>query len=211
MNKFYSIINYIKQKKIASKFSEEFLKENLISLLHNILSGKNIDDEIENFYRILVSSKNQYFILSEIENIKIFDNETFVLVDSTIKILQEEDIPFNKGTFQGLEEDKYFELVGKPCIFTRVEAGDNGKAIDLALHNFTISFNLLRLHIPSFKPSLKGTLISGKQRLLPHNKTENSTLLYTQTEISILSYNQTKKNINHENIFIVTLSTVTLC
>jgi len=43
------------------------------------------------------------------------------------------------------------------------------KARILAVNNFTISFNLLRLYATNFKPAIKGTLVSGSQNISEHN------------------------------------------
>ncbi|MCD6573943.1 MAG: hypothetical protein J7K95_07620, partial [Thermoplasmata archaeon] len=50
------------------------------------------------------------------------------------------------------------------------------KAKEKALHNFMISFNLLRLYFPTFKPTLKGSLLSGMQGLVIYNETEKNVI-----------------------------------
>jgi len=157
----------INQKFISENYSEEFIQNRVLELYHKLLVDESkLDEYIDDLVKS-VSKKNinNFFVASEIENIRILDEQEYILVDSTIKILKEEDLPFKKGMSSFADS-----LIGKSAIFTRVAAGGIEKAKEKALHNFMISFTLLRLYFPLFKPSLKGGLLSGRQGLILYNE-----------------------------------------
>ncbi len=159
-------------KEISERFSEEFIKNKVVELYHRILVDESkIDSYLNELMISVIQNTDDYFIASEIENIRIEDDCIYDLIDSTMKVMKEEDLPFNKRDFH-LSADE--SLIGKHVIFTIVKAGDTEKAKEYALHNFVISFNLLRLYAPNFKPTLKGCLLSGNQELMSYNKTDNS-------------------------------------
>src|SRR3989344_4208024 len=108
-----------------------------------------------------------------VENIRILDDQKYDIIDSTIKLLKEEDLPFKKEQFT-LFGTETFNPINKPVIFTRIKAGESEKAKEMALHNFLVSFNLIKLYATNFKPVLKGCLLSGNQELVVYNETDKS-------------------------------------
>lgn len=78
------------------------------------------------------------------------------------------NFPVDKKKLGGIKE---FDYLHKPCIYTTVKAGDAERANMLAIENFTLSFSLLKLYAPSFKPVLKGTLLAGDRKLTSYNIT----------------------------------------
>jgi len=161
----------INQKFISENYSEEFIQNRVLDLYHKLLLDESkIDEYIDDLVNSISKKNiNKFFVASEIENIRILDDQEYILADSTVKIMKEEDLPFKKGISSVADN-----LIGKPSIFTRVNAGDVEKAKEKALHNFMISFNLLRLYFPIFKPTLKGGLLSGMQGVAIYNETRDN-------------------------------------
>ncbi|CAG0998837.1 hypothetical protein METP3_03153 [Methanosarcinales archaeon] len=159
------------QKELSKKFSEKYIHEMLLGYYHKLLSDESKMEEyvteLVNF--VYSNGLKDYFVVSEIENIKILEDNRYEFADSTIKLLKEADLPFKKDDSQLLDD-----IFSKPSIFTRVKAVESEKAIEFALHNFMISFNLLRLYAPGFKPALKGCLLSGNQKLIVYDETDKS-------------------------------------
>ncbi|MCD6236367.1 MAG: hypothetical protein J7K13_00230 [Thermoplasmata archaeon] len=171
MELFNAPINFlINQKFILENFSERFIQNKVLELYHKLLVDESkIDEYIDDLIKSISEENiNNFFVASEIENIRILDDQEYTLADSTIKIMKEEDLPFENPIFTD-------NLIGKPSIFTGVSAGDGEKAREKALHNFMISFNLLRLYFPTFKPTLRGCLRSGVQNLVVYNETKGET------------------------------------
>ena len=106
----------IHQKFISENYSEEFIQNRVLELYHKLLVDESkLDEYIDDLVKS-VSKKNinNFFVASEIENIRILDKQEYILVDSTIKILKEEDLPFKKGMSSFADS-----LIGKSAIFTR--------------------------------------------------------------------------------------------
>ncbi|WP_157196691.1 hypothetical protein [Methanococcoides burtonii] len=170
---FKSIINEILNfNKFNEVYSTKYVKKEITTILHKTLNKyDDIKPEIEQFCTTLIKNSNhEWFIISEIENIKLLNtNMPFHLIDCTIKCLSEKDIPFDiKRTEIGIFN--LSESIMKPCIFTTVSAGDSEKARILALERFSNSLNLLRIYFPHFKPTLKGTLRFGMNQIYSFNK-----------------------------------------
>jgi len=161
-----------KLKEVSEKYSYSYIKSQIISLYHQLLTDKiTLKECLNKILTNLDNSPEDFFIISEIENIRIIDDLEYEIVDSVIKILKEEDLPFKKDQFKTFLKD--MDIGNKPCIWSRVKAGDMEKAKELAFHNFLVSFNLLRLYAPVFKPLLKGHLLTGKHEFIVFNKTKN--------------------------------------
>ncbi|MHA1692265.1 MAG: hypothetical protein ACTSU7_11605, partial [Candidatus Heimdallarchaeaceae archaeon] len=128
----------INQKFFFENYSEEFIQNKVLELYHKLLVNESkIDEYIDDLVKSMSKQNiNNFFVASEIENIRILENRNYILADSTIKIIKEEDLPFEKEKL--LSDDN---LIGKPSIFTRVKSGDVKKAEEKALHNFMISIN----------------------------------------------------------------------
>ncbi len=165
----------LSQKGVPDNYSEEFIDKKLVEYYHKLLVDET---KIEQYTKeivefILAQGIKEYFVVSEIENIRILDDQKYEFIDSTIKILKEEDLPFKKEQFTLFGTDN-FNPLNKPVIFTKVKAGESEKAKEIALHNFLVSFNLIKLYATNFKPMLKGCLLSGNQELVVYNETDKS-------------------------------------
>lgn len=160
----------IDQTELSKKFSEQFIHDKLLDYYHKLLSDESkMEESINELVNFLYSNGlNDYFVVSEIENIRILEDNAYEFANSTIKLLKEADLPFKD------ESPLSNDIFNKPSIFTRVKAGESEKANEIALHNFMISLNLLRLYIPEFKPALKGCLLSGHQELIVYGETDKS-------------------------------------
>lgn len=168
---FNEIVNLIlSYSNISERFSVEYIRNQIIKLFHKILlDSSDIHADLQNFYSNLRKDFNdEWFVISEIENIRLLDTGPFQLINSTIKVLVESDLPADVDLKRG-DVFHFSDYIGKPCIYTNVKAGDSEKARILAVNNFTISFNLLRLYATNFKPAIKGTLVSGRQNISEHN------------------------------------------
>ena len=194
--KFDAPIKYLLNKKgIYSKYLESSIEKAVVDLYHKLLSDEDkVDDLVYGLIEELIKSKNsRYYVVSEIENMRVLDAGEYRLIDSTIKKLKKKKLPLNQESRKFLEED-LSKLSDKPCIDTTVEAVDTNKAEEKALFNFTVSFNLLRLYSPSTKPLLKGHLLPGTQKLIIYNMTEN-TLSQHISKVGELRLN------NDENVY----------
>lgn len=158
----------LSNKIVSERFSEITIQNKVVDLCHKILSDeKELSNEVEKVVSFFIDSHLcDYFIVSEIENIRIQDDIEYEFIDCTIKKLKEEDVPFK---FDSILLTDNQDLRGKPAIFTKVKAGDTEKAKERALHNFLVSFNLLKLYAIDFKPVLKGCLLSGNRSLIGFN------------------------------------------
>jgi len=165
----------LNEKGIAEKYSEEFIDKKLVEYYHKLLADElKIEQYVKELIDFLLSNGlKDYFVISEVENIRILDDQKYDIIDSTIKILKEEDLPFKKEQFT-LFGTETFNPINKPVIFTRIKAGESEKAKEMALHNFLVSFNLIKLYATNFKPVLKGCLLSGNQELVVYNETDKS-------------------------------------
>ena len=172
--KFYAPVKYLlSQKVISSKYSELHIRDEIICLYYERLCEKNNVDVAGLIKELLKSKKIKYKMFSEIENIHIFDDEEYKLIDSTIKILKEQDINLNKENLKDQQTGNY-KLLDKPSIYTEIQAGDHSKAKEIAVDNFTVSFNLLRLYFPDCKPVLKGYFLSGTEELIGYDEPKRS-------------------------------------
>lgn len=165
----------LSQKGVPDKYSEDFIDKKLVEYYHKLLSDETkFDEYIKEIAKfILTDGIKDYFVFSEIENIRILDDQKYEFIESTIKILKEEDLPFKKEQFTLFGTDN-FNPLNKPAIFTNVKAGESEKAKEIALHNFLVSFNLIKLYATNFKPVLKGCLLSGNQELVVYDETDKS-------------------------------------
>ena len=182
----FAPIKFLNNQKIFSeKYSENYLETSVMELYHKILKDKSkIDSLIQELcFQLLNFPAQKYLVLSGLENMRILDDSAYEIVDCIFKILKKEDFPLKKDSII-LTHD--LELIGKPAIITQVLAGDVTKATELALHNYTIAFNLLKVYAPDFKPVLDGCMLTGHQRLLvygangealPHHHTVGDSLL----------------------------------
>ncbi len=171
VNQFNEIVNLIlSYSNTSERFSVEYIRNQIIKLFHKILlDSSDIHADLQNFYSNLRKDiDDEWFVISEIENIRLLDTSPFQLINSTIKVLVESDLPADVDLKSG-DELFFSDYIGKPCIYTNVKAGDSEKARVLAVNNFTISFNLLRLYATNFKPAIKGTLVSGCQNISEYN------------------------------------------
>lgn len=187
----------LSNKIISERFSESTVQSRIVELYHKILSDENeLSGDVESTISFFIDSPlSDYFIISEIENIRIQDDIEYEFVDSIIKKLKEEDVPFK---FDSLLLTEHQDLRGKPVIFTKVKAGDTEKAKELALHNFLVSFNLLKLYATDFKPVLKGCLLSGNQSLISFNE-QNKNLSFNMSKVGELLLNHAYLNENLYN------------
>jgi len=170
LNIFDGIIKFsISFANISKKYSEEYIKKQITGLFHSLLKDSANISNIKDFYTSLLDNpSDKWFIVSQIEKIRLLDISPYQLIDCTIKSFEKSDLPPDVDIED--EIDPFIlNCIGNPCIYTIVEAGELEKAIILANENFTTSFNLLRLFFPSIKPAIKGTFLSGTQELSYHN------------------------------------------
>lgn len=160
----------LSEKNVFNNFSEITIQKKVVQLYHSILKDETkLNEELSGLVSSLVdASLSDFFVISEIENIRILDEDTYQIIDCTIKKLKTEDVAFK---FESPLLTENHDLRGKPVIFTKVKSGDTEKAKEVALHNFLVSFNLLKLYATNFKPVLKGCLISGNQSLITYDET----------------------------------------
>jgi len=159
-------------KEINEKYSEIYIENIFLDCYNEILSNeKGVNDCVKEVVNKLISNiDEEYLVISELENIELIDDQEYELIDSVIKTFKKEDIPFDLATL-GLPATG---ILNKPVIITKVKAKEIEKAKEIALHRFMVSLNLIRLYIPSFKPSIKGSLHSGIQSLITYCKTDKS-------------------------------------
>ena len=182
--KFDAPIKYLLNKKdIYSKYLESSIQKAVVDLYHKLLSDEDkVDALVYGLIEELIKSKNsRYYVVSEIENMRVLDSGEYRLIDSTIKKLKKEKLPLNQESRKFLERD-ISKLSDKPCIDTTVEAVYTNKAEEKALFNFTVSFNLLRLYYNlGSKPLLKGDLVPGNRKMIFYNMNKNTTSLHSST------------------------------
>lgn len=162
------IKSILSSRLVFEKFSEITVQNKVINLYHKILVDESqLTEEVSQLVSFFLDTPLcDYFVVSEIENIRILDDNEYVLIDSVLKKLKEEDVPFKFDSSLLTDQD----LRGKSVIFTKVKAGDTEKAKEIALHNFLVSFNLLKLYANNFKPVLKGCLLYGNQAIISYNE-----------------------------------------
>jgi hypothetical protein len=159
-------------EKINKKYSEEYIENMLLDCFAELLfNEKGLNDYIKAIIdKLLTSEDKEYVIISELENIELIDDRKYEFIDSTIKMLKKEDIPFDASSIRLPGTD----IINKPAIITKVRAGEKEKAKEIALHRFLVSLNLIRLYVPFYRPALKGCLHSSIQSLIVHEKTDKS-------------------------------------
>ena len=176
---FYSPIKFmLDQKEIFEKYSDVFIESEFLCLYRKMLfkngssstitiDDSNIDTYIENLInKLLNSSEKTFCIISEVENIEVRDDKEYKIIDSTIKIMRQENLPYEDKKFQQFSED----LIEKLVILTKVQAGDFDRAKELAFYNFNVSINLFRLYFPYSKPIIKGYLAEESQHLIGYSE-----------------------------------------
>ncbi len=156
-------------KTVFDKFSEITVQNKTVQMYHAILVDESkVNDEVNKLVSFFLDAPLcDYVLVSEIENIRILDDSKYQIIDCIIKKLKEEDVSFK---FDSALLTGDHDLRNKQVIFTKVKAGDTEKAEEIALHNFLVSFNLLKLYATNFKPVLKGRLLSGNQSLISYNE-----------------------------------------
>jgi len=178
----YSPIGFLlEQKEISRKYSSKFIEDKLYDLYHEIVT---FDDSNLNDFKILIDDskldgyieslindlfnlqERKFYVVSEVENIKIRDDQEHKIIDSTIKIMRQENLPYDDKKFQQLCKN----LIGKSVIFAKVQACDIYRAKEIALYNFKVSFGLIRLFSPFFMPVLKGSLVEERRSLVCYDE-----------------------------------------
>ncbi len=170
VNAFNEIVNFVlSYEKFHEIFSEYNISEQIIQLIHKVMNNnKETYKYIETLYEDLIDISNmEWYIISEIDDIEIQNIHSVKIINCTIKILEPSDLPYSN-------EDIYQDYIGKPCIITYIKAGDSEKARNIALNRFYICFNLLRLCTHSFKPFVKGVIVSGNQDLIIWNNSRKN-------------------------------------
>jgi len=159
-------------KEISDKYSEEYVENKIQDCFSALLSNdKGPNDNVKAMVdELLTTEDGEYLIISEIENIELIDDQEYEFIDSTIKTLKKEDIPFDTSMIRMPGTD----ILNKPVIITRIRAGEKEKAKEIALHRFLVSLNLIRLYVPSYKPVLKGGFRSGIRGLIVYDNTDKS-------------------------------------
>lgn len=160
------------QKEVRAKYSEEHVSNSLLDCYEALLNDKkNVAEVVKELEDNLLSGDiREYLIIAELDNVEIVEDRTYAFIDSNIEKLKKENVPFDISRISLPGTD----LMGKPVIMTQVIAGENEKAKEIALHQFMVSLNLLRLFIPSFKPVLKGGFRSSLRSLIVYDVLERS-------------------------------------
>lgn len=190
---FYAPIEFmLSQKNISKNYSEEFIQDKFVKLYHKMLEDESkLDMYIDNLLDLFYKPAQTFFIISELENIRILDDQEYEIIDSTIKIMKQEDLSDKGKSFIILGE----KMVGKNIIFTKVQAGDYDKAEELATYNFIISLSLLRLYFPSFKPTLGGYPTQRARFFVGYNEMNGETTISTpSTKDTLLNNNASLDN-----------------
>lgn len=165
------VSDILKQDGLSEKFSAYFVEKQVLDCCHRILSGTNVEDSVSELVRVFSRSITEFIIFSLIDNVEFQTQDVFEVIDSTIKVFVEDDIP---STAQA-EMFRHSGLIGRPAIFTKVSAGEIEKAKEMALRNFTLSLTLLRLYRFGTRPFLRGDFISSRrQELINYNITQDS-------------------------------------
>lgn len=168
---FNKIINHIAfYGDFNGSFSTKYIETKLFELLHKLLSDYTKANEYigELYTNLTGDSNNEWFVITQLENVKTRSSRPFKLIDSTIKYMQPQDFLIESTAiqFKSQEESQTSFLnkflgynssdwIQKPCIYTIVKAGDNIKAEELAIDNFNLSLNLLRLYFPNSNIAIK--------------------------------------------------------
>lgn len=156
---FYDIITKIAYyEDFNGSFSTKYVEKKLFELLHKILCDHSRDDEYigELYTNFIDNSKNNWRVIAQLENVRFVERAVFKLIDSTLKFMKPEDLSVSINSLQrDLFGPHYSNWVLSHCIYTDVTAGDQLKAEELAIDNFNLSLNLLRLYFPNLNISIK--------------------------------------------------------
>lgn len=195
LDKFNHIINDITYYvDFKGRFSSEYIEEEVIRLLHKLLDDSTrASVYLQELYTNLYDkSDHEWFIITQLNNIELKKTTPFKLIDSTMKIMFQEDFLEESTAIKHKRQDQsvtnllnMFLLpdsldnwILKPCIYTNVKAGDKFKARDFAIDNFNTSINLLRLYFPNYKITIEGYIslsdnpINNSQNIISYDKTE---------------------------------------
>lgn len=187
VNEFYSIIDDITfYPDFNWNFSNEHIEIKVVELLTRLLNDYTKDNvHIKKLYMDLNNGlNNEWFVVTQLNNIELKKTYPFKLIDSTIKLMSKKDFLTESTVIQLKPEEesetsffnKFVEFNTQswteiPCIYTSVKAGDQFKAKELAINNFNISLNLLRLYFPHYHVTIKKPTITSFD-ILSYNKTK---------------------------------------
>ncbi len=157
---------------IQRLYSDKYIENLIFGCYATALDDENKLNHIVNeFINEILSNKGRHFlIISELANIKIPDDRTYNIIESIIKNIKSEDLPFDSTRIKMPR----MNLLNKPAIMTRVSVGEEEKAKEIALHRFLVAINLIRLYFPSLRPVLKGVFLSRLQNLIVYNYFDKS-------------------------------------
>ncbi|WP_269852133.1 hypothetical protein [Methanosarcina horonobensis] len=152
-------------------FSTKYVEQKLFELLHKILCDHSRANEYigELYTNFIDDSKNNWRVIAQLENVRFVERAVFKLMDSTLKFMKPEELfdctlklmkPEDLSvSINSLQRDllgpHYSNWELSHCIYTDVTAGDQLKAEELAIDNFNLSLNLLRLYFPNLNISIK--------------------------------------------------------
>ena len=157
---------------IQRLYSDKYIDNFIFSCYATALDDENKLDPIVNEFidEILSNKGRDFLVISELANIIIPDDRTYNIIDSSIKNIKSEDLPFDSTRIKM----SGMNLLNKPAIMTRVSVGEEEKAKEIALHRFLVAINLIRLYFPSLRPVLKGVFLSRLQNLIVYNYFDKS-------------------------------------
>jgi|GEM_PF-2661595 len=161
-------------------FSEKYVESELLHLLHKLRNENSRADEfIEELYTSFIdNSNNECRVIAQLENVVFVERAVFKLIDCTLKfmkpddlidctlrLMKPDDLSINSTSLQQkFLGSHYSNWVLSHCIYTDVKAGDSSKAEELAIDNFNLAINLLRLYFPTLNISIrKPVSLSDKQ------------------------------------------------
>lgn len=164
-------------------FSEKYVEKEFLNLLHKLRNDySQADESIEKFYTSFIdNSNNEWRVIAQLENVIFVERAVFKLIDCTLKHMKLDDLI--DCTLKLMKPDElsisgsslqqevlgphYSNWVLSHCIYTDVKAGDLSKAEELAIDNFNLSINLLRLYFPNLKINIKNPVsLSDKQETI---------------------------------------------
>lgn len=190
------VADIVYYKDFNGNFSTKYVEKELLSLFNKILNNDSQADEYigELYTNFIDNSNNEWRIIAQLENVIFREKAVFKLIDSTLKSMKPEDLldctlkliepedkHINTGSLQrDILRNHYSNWVLSHCIYTDVKAGDQTKAEELAIDNFNLSINLLRLYFPNLD-------IRVKTPISQSDKKEKNTY-------EIISTNITKKH-----------------
>ena len=166
-------------------FSEKHVEKEFLILLSKLRNDYSRADEFigELYTNFIDNSNNEWRVITQLENVMFVERAVFKLIDSTLKYMKPEDLtdctlklmkPEDLSiSSSSLQQDflgpHYSNWVLSHCIYTDVKAGDQSKAEELAIDNFNLSINLLRLYFPNLDISIKRPVsLSEKQEKIAY-------------------------------------------